>query len=173
MTTWVKWFLIAVVVLMVAGVVLGEDEAPDEPAPGVRAPAEKAEEPENRCRRAPRALLRAIEGGLRPSADAPEGMRLRGGRLSNGYIVRSKEPWPLGRSRRLYFISAMMRDSANEIGVATWVSNDPRPGGGLIIASDAVAKEFSVWGADVQDGAPLDISFTEDGGPESRACAED
>ena len=129
----------------------------------------RAEAP-SRCREAPRALVRALEEGLVAAEDGP---RLRAGALTDAFIVRSEEPWPIG-DRPLYFISAEIEGAGMEGAgqVGTWAT-DERKVGGMLLAADNYAKTFSSWGDAVGDGAPLDIAFTADGGPESRACVKD
>ena len=54
--------------------------------------------------------------------------------------------------------------------VATWVTPSIRSTSSLLFSADAMASEFSGMGKMHVGGDT--VSFTDDGGPESRACAK-
>ena len=62
--------------------------------------------------------------------------------------------------------------------VGTWAVNikpDSKDAGGLIIAADSIAREFSDWGEAAEEGSPAaEVRGLEnDGAQESRDCLED
>lgn len=47
---------------------------------------------------------------------------------------------------KVYFIAMKFSATGVEDQVGVWASNSPEPGGGLIMAIDGVAQQFSDWG---------------------------
>jgi hypothetical protein len=94
-----------------------------------------------RCLDVSNALKRAIAEGLTVTG---------GGRLGNAAAVRSRD------FEKVYYVSADILGSGIEEGdaVGTWATNSLRPGGGLIIAADSIAREFSEWGDAAEEGSP-------------------
>jgi hypothetical protein len=91
-----------------------------------------------------------------------------GGQLKGAKAVKSND------FESVYYVSAELQGPGLEGSgdIATWATNSLKAGEGLILAADAVAKEFSDWGADVGEGsAPAEtMSLDNDGAEESRAC---
>jgi hypothetical protein len=115
----------------------------------------------DRCRNVPKSLVDAIEAGLTVTG---------GGTLTNVKAVKSTD------FKRVYFISADIEGSGmeepNSDDIGTWVKSGPlRVGGGLILAVDATANEFSDWG----DGRKTDaqLSMEDEGAEESKDCVKD
>jgi hypothetical protein len=111
------------------------------------------------CEKVPKSLVRAIESGLTVQG---------GGQLKGAKAVKSND------FESVYYVSAELQGPGLEGSgdIATWATNSLKAGEGLILAADAVAKEFSDWGADVGEGsAPAEtMSLDNDGAEESRAC---
>ena len=107
-----------------------------------------------RCIPVDRAMLNGIATGLDP---------LTTGVLSNGWAVKSSD------YKNVYMIAAVFRGAGFE-NVGVWASNSLQPGGGLIMAVDGYAQEFSDWG----DGDKTDarIRSTDDGVSEAKKCAD-
>ena len=96
---------------------------------------------------------------------------MRGVTLRKAYGVRSND------LENAWYISGDLQgpglESDDEI--ATWAkSGDLVVGGGLIIASNAAAKEFSDWGAAAQPGSPAAEAASMDnhGAEESQDCVQ-
>ena len=85
-------------------------------------------------------------------------------KLSNGYAVKSKD------FEKVYLIAARLAAPGVEGDVGVWASNSLEPGGGLIMAVDGFAKEFTVWPDANKTDAQIDQ--TADGYDEVRACVE-
>ena len=109
----------------------------------------------SRCEKVSSALLNAIAEGLTVSG---------GGRLRNGYAVKSKD------FSKVYMVAADIQGAGmegnSEVGV--WATNSLDIGG-LIFAVDGFAQEFSDWG----DGDTTDANITQssDGVSEAKECA--
>ncbi len=118
-------------------------------------------EEESRCDPAPKPLLAAIAEGLTVQG---------GGSLRNGHAVKSED------LKSVYYVSADIQGAGlqGNADIGTWATNSLTPGDGLILAADAVAKEFSDWGAAAQPGSDAAevMSMENDGAEESKACAE-
>ena len=139
------------------------DESSDEPANEPAAQEEQARDeqdqldpPKPKCERASRRLLQAIATGLEVNG---------GGKLSRGYVVRSKD------FSKVFMVAAEIdgpgMEGRGEVGV--WATNSKRAEG-LIMAVDGLAKEFSDWGdADETDAA---IDQSAHGVQEAKDCAE-
>ena len=106
----------------------------------------------NRCESVPAAAVDAIEAGMTVSG---------GGSLSRAQAVRSND------FEKVWFVAAEIdgpgMEGAGDIGV--WVTNDVN-GGGTIGAVDGFAHQFSDW------GVRSDVSRSDDGYSEARACLE-
>lgn len=133
--------------------------APDQEEP---TNGEEAAKPSAECVAVPPDLVEALE----------EGFNTRGTSLRNAYAVKSND------LEDAWYISGDLEgpglDGEDEI--ATWAKGgDLEVGGGLIIASDAVAREFSDWGAAAQPGSPAAEAASMDnhGARESQACVRD
>ncbi len=123
----------------------------------------EAEEPEQSedCQPVPADLVAAIE----------EGFTAKGVKLRNAYAVRSND------LENAWYISGDLQGPGLEGDdeIATWAkSGDLVVGGGLLIASNSVAKEFSDWGAEAQPGSPAAEAASMDnhGAEESQDCVE-
>jgi hypothetical protein len=104
----------------------------------------------SRCEPVPAALVSAISSGLTVNG---------GGSLSNAQAVRSTS------FSKVWFVAARINGSgmgADSVGV--WATND-LAGAGMVYAIDGLAHEFSDW------GVAKDISRSDDGYAEARACA--
>jgi hypothetical protein len=130
---------------------------PDLPPPATT--VEEEEEESTHCRNVPPGLVNAMEEGLSVTG---------GGTLTNAHAVKSED------FKRVFFVSAEINgagmEGSGEIG--TWAKSGPlRAGGGLILAVDSFANEFSDWG----DGGETDaqLSMDNDGAEESKDCVED
>jgi hypothetical protein len=135
-----------------------EERATTEGQATTTAPAEKPK-PSEECKRVPAALVAAIQ----------EGFTTRGVTLRRAYGVRSND------LKNAWYISGDLQGPGLEgrDDIATWVkSGDLVVGGGLILASNAVAKEFSDWGAAAQPGSPAAeaASMENHGAEESQDC---
>lgn len=102
------------------------------------------------------ALLAAIADGL--TIDG-------GGSLRNGQAVKSAD------FENVYMIAADLQgpglDGVADIGV--WSSNSLDSGGGIILAVDSIAQEFSSWPAG--DTTSFNVTSSAHGVAEARACA--
>ncbi len=110
-----------------------------------------------KCERASRELLDAIGTGLEVGG---------GGELRRGYIVRS------GDFEKVYMVAADIQGPGLEGGddIGVWATNSKQAGGGIIMAVNGVAQEFSDWGdADKTDAA---IDQSADGVDQAIACVE-
>src|SRR3989337_1796616 len=101
-----------------------------------------AEEPSSDCVHVPEDLVAALE----------EGFNTEGTSLRNAFAVRSDD------LANAWYISGDLEgpglDGDDEI--ATWAKGgDLEVGGGLLIASNAVAREFSDWGEAAQPGSQI------------------
>jgi hypothetical protein len=135
-----------------------EERATTEGQATTTAPAGKPK-PSEECKRVPAALVAAIQ----------EGFTTRGVTLRRAYGVRSND------LKNAWYISGDLQGPGLEghDDIATWVkSGDLVVGGGLILASNAVAKEFSDWGAAAQPGSPAAeaASMENHGAEESQDC---
>jgi hypothetical protein len=123
--------------------------------------AEPAED--SRCLRVSAALKKGIATGL---------IVEYGGKLGKATAVRSED------FEKVWYVSAVIRGPGlGSDTVGTWATNaDPSgPPSGLIIAADAIAREWSDWGAAAEEGSPAaEVRGLEnDGAQESRDCLED
>jgi hypothetical protein len=117
----------------------------------------------SRCLHVGGSLKKAIASGLTVKY---------GGWLGKAAAVRSDD------FERVWYVSAVILGPA--IGaetVGTWAVNvkpDAKYAGGLIIAADSVAREFSDWGEAAAEGSPVaEVRGLEnDGAQESRDCLE-
>ncbi len=117
----------------------------------------------SRCLRVGASLKKAIASGLTVKY---------GGELGKAAAVRSHD------FERVWYVSAVILGAG--IGsetVGTWAVNvkpDAKHAGGLIIAADSVAREFSDWGEAAAEGSPAaEVRGLEnDGAQESRDCLE-
>lgn len=148
---------VGVVLLTACG---GDDE--EQTTETTSAPAETTTtttEPEaeaaSRCEEVPADMLDAIASGLTLDGE---------GTLRSGAAVRSDD------FEKLYFIAAEVDAPGLEAegDVAVWASNSLQPGGGMILAVDGLAKEFSEWPAG--DSTDANITSTDDGVSEARSC---
>lgn len=126
--------------------------------PMTTAPAEKPETSED-CKRVPADVVAGIQ----------EGITTRGVKLRNAWAVHSDD------LENAWYISGDLQgpglEGADDI--ATWAkSGDLVVGGGLLIASNDVAKDFSDWGAEAQPGSPAAEAASMDnhGAEESQDC---
>ena len=101
-----------------------------------------------------------------------EGFNTPGTSLRNAYAVKSDD------LANAWYISGDLEgpglDGDDEI--ATWAKGgDLVVGGGLLLASNEVAKEFSDWGTDAQPGSPAAdaASMNNHGAQESQECVRD
>lgn len=138
------WLIIAVVLIGLVWI-------------GGRMAGESGGDDGNRCEPVSRALLDGIETGLTVSG---------GGSLSSGQAVRSDD------FEQVWFVAAEIDgpglEGDGDIGL--WATNSV-PGGspeGLIFAVDAIAREFSDWGAGGATDAQL--STGDDGASEAVDC---
>lgn len=102
-------------------------------------PPEETEDGE--CLKVPVELVRGIQEGLTTSGGE--------GKLRNARAVKSADP-------EGYLISADI-DAPGLEGdddIATWSREGSDINSGLIFAVDAVAREFSDWGADINEPSP-------------------
>lgn len=83
------------------------------------------------CQAAPAALLAAIAEG--------EETGVGGLKLSGGQTYKSPD------FSSVYFIAARITAPGVSGQVGVWASNSLTPGGGLILAVDGFAKQFTVW----------------------------
>jgi hypothetical protein len=118
-------------------------------------PAKDQSDRSSRCMRVSQAKLNAIR-----SAVTVDG----GGKLKNGWAVRSKD------YSKVFFIAAEihgpgMGDNGK---VGLWASNELSPGG-VTMAVDGFAKEFSDW----PDGGKTDahVGQSDDGAQDAQDCA--
>ena len=125
------------------GVACGE-QAAERPAP------KEAAEPD--CRKAPEALLTAIETGMQSRAE-----------LSNGYADRSAD------LAELYMVAAEIQGGAGDDKTGVWASNSPT-GTSAIYAVDRVAQRSSDWPVAEKVHAGVDDSA--DGVQRVRGCVE-
>jgi hypothetical protein len=126
---------------------------------------------ESDCLNVPRATVTAIAGGLTTQG--------RGTLRSAAAALAETNADFRGVEMRVYLLSADIQAAGLEGGgdIATWVmTRSLEAGDGLILAVDAVAKEFSEWGADANPGSPVEewtSSLRDDDAFEkSRDCAE-
>lgn len=128
--------VILAVALLLAGCA-SEGTSADEPTTAAdddtttSAPVEDAKsEPSADCKRVSRAMARAIATGREDGT----GLKAR-----RAVAVESPD------FSKVYFIA--MEFSAPGIGkdVGVWASNSLKPGGGIIMAADGMAQEFTVW----------------------------
>jgi hypothetical protein len=148
------WRVLAVVIAGVFAVGCGDESSSG--GNGEQEQESASESPESSCERASRKLLNAIASGLEVDG---------GGRLRNGFVVRS------GDFEKVYMVAADIQGPGLEGGddIGVWTTNSPQAEG-VIYAVDAVAQEFSDWGdADQTDAA---ITQSADGVDEARSCAE-
>jgi hypothetical protein len=115
----------------------------------------------SRCLSVGKSLKNAIGEGL-----TVEG----GGKLGKAAAVRSED------FEKVWYVSAVIRGPGMDADtVGTWASNiEPgtKDAGGLIMAADSIAREFSVWGEAAEEGSPAaEVRGLEnDGAQESRDC---
>lgn len=83
------------------------------------------------CEPVPDALLAAIADGAEPGVG-----KLR---LTEGAAVRAPG------YKQVYLIAAEMKAPGVDGEQGVWASNSLKPGGGIIIAVDGFAQEFTVW----------------------------
>ena len=110
------------------------------------------------CQRAVKDLVSAIETGLTVTGS---------GGLRRAYIVRSDD------FEKVYMVAAEIQGAGLEGGgdIGVWAkSGPPKVGGGLILAVDTTAQEFSDWGDADKTDASIDESAA--GVNEARACTE-
>lgn len=127
--------------------------------------AEEDEEepaPSAECVEVPADLVAALE----------EGFNTAGVTLRNAYAVKSDD------LQNAWFISGDLEGPGleGEDEIATWAkSGELEVGGGLLIASEAIAREFSDWGEAAQPGSPAAeaASMENHGAEESQACVRD
>jgi len=108
-----------------------------------------------RCRRAPKALVQAIESGLTVTG---------GGGLRRGWMVRSRD------FEKVYFVAAVIADATGaKQGIGLWATDRGYREYGTIFAVNGFANEFSDWG----DGGKTDAQFSQfdDGATEAESCA--
>jgi hypothetical protein len=99
----------------------------------------------DRCLPVPKALISAIEDGLRKTGK------------ETGIQPKSIVPDPAAAVRsddfeKVFYVSAIIA-GAEQVG--TWATNSLKVGEGLIIAADPVAMEFTDWGEAAQPGSPV------------------
>jgi hypothetical protein len=141
----------------------GPSDEPEEPDEMMETRGtETDEDASTRCLPVSKALRRAIATGLTVTG---------GGKLGEAAAVRSED------FEKVYYVSAVILGSGLEGGetVGTWATNSLRPGGGLIMAADSIAREFSDWGEAAKEGSPAaEVRGLEnDGAQESRDCLDE
>ncbi len=111
-------------------------------------------QPESRCQKVSAAMQRAIASGEEGGA---------GMKVLDGAAVRSDD------FSEAYMIALRFTvTGVEEEQVGVWSSNSLKPGGGLILAVDGFAKEFTVWpDADKTDA---DMTINDDGVEEAAGC---
>jgi hypothetical protein len=121
-----------------------------------------------RCRQVPRAFVTGVEEGLTVQG---------GGSLRWAQAVRSRDDiGGLYRGKRVWFVSAEIQGAGlkgkDDIGTRATTSRPTGRDFGLIIAVNAVAREFSEWGEAAKEGSPADEVRSMDwhGAKESQAC---
>jgi hypothetical protein len=157
-----KLIIICTAVLLVVASCGGEETAgpsdePEEPDEMMETRGTEAEV--IRCLPVSKALRRAIATGLTVTG---------GGKLGEAAAVRSED------FEKVYYVSAVILGPGfeGEETVGTWATNSLRPGGGLIMAADSMAREFSDWGEAAEEGSPAaEVRGLENhGAQESRDC---
>lgn len=133
-------------------------DAADEP------PEPADSDPDSRCKPVAEQLLRQIEFGLTTNGK---------GRLRNdAFAVRSRDyekVWMVAAE-----IDAPGLEGVGDVGV--WGTNeDPsrKTSSGLVLRANAIAAEFSDWGAAAEEGAAADLNATDDGVFEAEECVLD
>jgi hypothetical protein len=148
--------LILVLFLTLAGCASeqAEDAAPEEEEP-------TAEQGASLCESVRPWLKRAIASGLTVQG---------GGTLGKAAAVRSDD------FEKVWYVSAVIRGPGlGTDTIGTWATNrDPSAAEnpGLIIGADAIAREFSDWGAAASEDSPAGqvIGLDNHGAQESRDC---
>lgn len=115
--------------------------------------AAQEDEAEARCVDVPRDAMDRISEGLTGDVRLTSAVAVRSGDYEEVYMIAGELDGP-------------GLEGEGDVGV--WASNSLEPGGGLTLAVDGVANEFSDW----PDGGGTDaeMSVTDDGVSEARDC---
>lgn len=130
-----------------------EDEGTDAAPSSSTSPAKA--EAKSRCEDVSSAMAKAIMSGAEDGTG-----KLTAG---NAAAVRSKD------YKKAWMIAVHFSGAGVDDEVGVWASNSLKPGGGILMAVDGFAKEFTVWpDADKTDAG---MTIGDDGVDEAMECA--